>query len=339
MKVPTALLLALLGLTSSAIADGGKKNGKFRCLDRKHYLHNVGKRYREECTGIGSTVGSTSATGHCRITCDHLPTYAEWAKTYEKDVIQRKLERELKAQREKQRMEELAKKLGVPPIPDALVEGTAAPPSIETEETSPEEPANVLSPRFESSPNPEITTAPTPKPANVEITNTSTKPCKPKKISGYDPLCTLTRRIPRYSNSQAAHSSSLQAEASYPARASRYSALLIDAKPTAVEKTATVTATVEKLVTKCTSSVKPSTTKASTTKATTHKAAGNNTTPTPTTRQSSVKKQTAATSTATTSSAKATKTVHVASEGSCNAIIWSMLVAWIGVQVLFLTVM
>ncbi|KAL2882064.1 hypothetical protein SGCOL_002324 [Colletotrichum sp. CLE4] len=337
MKVPTALLLALLGLTSSAIADGGKKNGKFRCNDRKHYLHNVGKRYREECTGIGTTVGSTQATGQCRITCDHLPTYAEWAKTYEKDVIQRKLERELKAQREKQRMEELAKKLGVPPIPDALVEGTAAPPVIETE-TSPEEPSNVFSPRFEPSPNPEITTAPTPNSADVEITNTSTRPCKPKEISGYDPLCTLTRRIPRYSKIQAAHSSSLQEADSYPARAWRYGGMHIDAKPTFAEKIVTVTATVEKPVTKCTSSANPSTTKASTTKATTHKAAGSNTTPTPTARQSSVKKQTTATSKAT-SSAEVTKTVHVASKGSCNAIIWSMLVVWIGVQVLFLTVM
>ncbi|EXF82508.1 hypothetical protein CFIO01_05231 [Colletotrichum fioriniae PJ7] len=329
MIAPTALLLALISLIPSAIAAQDKSRCSLQNQHYQNYAQNIGMRYKEECIRVGLHV---SNTGACRVSCDHLPTYYEWANIYGREKTARKKARLQERKREKQRMADLAKKLGLPPLyntttPDPST-ASALPVAVgndkmEIESTSSEEPAMLLSPRG-------ITAAPTATAAALKVANTSTRPCKPKEISGYDPLCTLTRRVPRYSKIQAALSSSLQAAAStLNAKASSYRVMLNDAKATAVEKTATVTATVEKLVTRCTSS--------SSAKTSTTKAAGSNTTPTPIARTTSTKKQTKATKT--TTSLKPTRTIYVASEGSSTSIVWSMLVAWIGIQVLFLVVM
>ncbi|KAF4780289.1 hypothetical protein HER10_EVM0010808 [Colletotrichum scovillei] len=330
MIAPTAILLALLSLTPSAIAGGEKQRCSPLNKHYENYAQNIGMRYKEECIRLGLHV---SNTGACRVSCDHLPTYYEWANIYNLEKTARKKARLQEREREKQRMAALAKKLGLPPLyntttPDPSM-ASALPVATETvkmeiEPTSPEEPAKMLSPRG-------ITAAPTPTAAAPKMANTPIRPCKPEDISAQDSLCTLARKIPRYAKIQAALSSSLQAAAStLNAKASSYRVLLNDAKATAVDKTATVTATVEKLVTKCISS-------SSSAKASTTKTADSDTTPTPTARSTSAKKQTKATRT--TSSVKPTRTIYVTSEGSSTSIMWSMLVAWIGIQVLFLTVM
>ncbi|KXH35013.1 hypothetical protein CSIM01_13094 [Colletotrichum simmondsii] len=330
MIAPTAILLALLSVTPSAIAGGEKQRCSPLNKHYENYAQNIGMRYKEECIRVGLHV---SNTGACRVSCDHLPTYYEWANIYNLEKTTRKKARLQEREREKQRMAALAKKLGLPPLyntttPDPTMASAlpvaTEPAKMETEPASPEEPANMLSPRG-------ISAAPTPTAAAPKMANTPIRPCKPEEISVQDSLCTLARRIPRYAKIQAALSSSLQAAAStFNAKASSYRVLLNDAKATAVDKTATVTATVEKLVTKCISS-------SSSAKATTTETADSNTTPTPTARSTSAKKQTKATRT--TSSVKPTRTIYVTSEGSSTSIMWSMLVAWIGIQVLFLTVM
>ncbi|KAK1718877.1 hypothetical protein CaCOL14_004769 [Colletotrichum acutatum] len=329
MIAPAALLLAFLSLTPSAIAGGDKRRCSPLNKDYENYAQNIGMRYKEECIRVGLHV---SNTGACRVSCDHLPTYYEWANIYELEKTARKKARLQEREREKQRMADLAKKLGLPPLyntttPDpsmaSVLPVAAANDKVETKPTSPEEPAVLLSPRG-------ITAAPAPTAAALKMANAPIRPCKREEISAQDSLCTLGRGIPRYAKIQAALSSSLQAAAStINAKASSYRVLLNDAKATAVDKTATVTATVEKLVTKCLSS-------SSSAKASTTKTADSNTTPAPTARSTSAKKQTKATRT--TSSVKPTRTIYVASEGSSTSIMWSMLVAWIGIQVLFLTV-
>ncbi|OHF01944.1 hypothetical protein CORC01_02822 [Colletotrichum orchidophilum] len=125
--------------------------------------------------------------------------------------------------------------------------------------------------------------------------------------------------------SRAALSSSLQAEASALAAKASSFAIVLDT-PKSDNVASSVTVTVENLVAKCTGSAKALTTKAP----------GNSTIPTPTARQSTVKNQILAAN-LTTTWAPAIKTAL--SNGSNNAIIWSMAALWVGVQVVFLTVM